>query len=33
MVEEYIVQQEGEPIHGDSQFVIDEDAELTPSRR
>ena len=25
MIEEYIAQQEGEPIHDDSQFVIAED--------
>jgi len=33
MVEEYIAEQEGEPIHDDSQFVIDETPKLPPSRR
>jgi putative transposase len=32
MIEEYIAEQEGEPIHDDSQFVIDEDMNLPPSR-
>jgi putative transposase len=33
MVQEYIAEQEGEPIQDDSQFVIDEDTKLPPSRR
>jgi len=33
MVEEYIAEQEGEPIHDESQFVIDENTKLPPSRR
>jgi putative transposase len=33
MVEEYIAEQEGEPLHDDSQFVIDEQSKLPPSRR
>lgn len=33
MIQEYIAEQEGEPIHDDSQFVIDEDTKLSPSRR
>ena len=33
MVEQYIAEQEGEPIHDESQFVIDEDKKLPPSRR
>jgi hypothetical protein len=33
MVEEYIAEQEGEPIHDESQFVIDENVKLPPSRR
>jgi hypothetical protein len=27
MIQEYIAEQEGEPIHDDSQFVIDEDTK------
>ena len=30
MVEEYIAEQEGEPMHEDSQFVIDETTNLPP---
>jgi putative transposase len=33
MVEEYIAEQEGEPIHDDSQFVIDEITSPLPSRQ
>ena len=33
MVVEYIADQEGEPMHDDSQFVIDETPNLPPSRR
>ena len=33
MVEEYIADQEGEPVHDDSQFVIDEITNLPPSKR
>jgi putative transposase len=33
MIQEYIAEQEGEPIQDDSQFVIDEDTKLPPSRR
>jgi putative transposase len=33
MVEQYIAEQEGEPIQDESQFVIDEDTKLPPSRR
>lgn len=33
MILEYIAEQEGEPIHDESQFVIDEDTKLPPSRR
>ncbi len=33
MVEEYIAEQEGEPMQDDSQFVIDETTNLPPSRR
>jgi putative transposase len=33
MVEEYIAEQEGEPMHDESQFVIDENTNLPPSRR
>jgi putative transposase len=33
MIEEYVAEQEGEPIHHDSQFVVDEDTKLPPSRR
>ena len=33
MVEQYIADQEGEPIHDESQFVIDENTKLPPSRR
>jgi REP-associated tyrosine transposase len=33
MVEQYIAEQEGEPIHDESQFVIDENTKLPPSRR
>ena len=33
MVREYIEQQEGEPVHDDSRFVIDSPTKLPPSRR
>jgi putative transposase len=33
MVEQYIAEQEGEPVHDESQFVIDENTKLPPSRR
>lgn len=33
MIEEYIAEQEGEPIQDDSQFVIDQDTNLPPRRR
>jgi hypothetical protein len=33
MVEEYIAEQEEEPMHDDSQFLIDEITNLPPSRR
>ena len=33
MIQEYISEQEGEPIQDDSQFVIDQDTKLPPSRR
>jgi len=33
MVREYIEQQEGEPVHDDSRFVIDNPTKLPPSRR
>jgi putative transposase len=33
MIQEYIAEQEGEPIQDDSRFVIDEDTKLPPSRR
>jgi REP element-mobilizing transposase RayT len=33
MVEEYIAEQEGEPIQDEGQFVIDETTKLPPSRR
>ena len=33
MVAEYIAQQEGEPVHDDSRFVIDKGPKLPPSRR
>jgi hypothetical protein len=33
MVEEYIAEQEEEPIHDESQFVIDQDTKLPPSRQ
>ena len=33
MVEQYIAEQEGEPIHDESQFVIDENTKLPPRRR
>jgi putative transposase len=33
MVEQYIAEQEGEPIQDESQFVIDEATKLPPSRR
>ena len=33
MVEQYIAEQEGEPIQDESQFVIDEDTKLPPSRQ
>jgi putative transposase len=31
MVKEYIAEQKGEPIHDESQFVIDENTKLLPS--
>jgi hypothetical protein len=31
MVEQYIAEQKGEPIHDESQFVIDENTKLSPS--
>ena len=33
MLREYIEQQEGEPVHDDSRFVIDNPTKLPPSRR
>jgi putative transposase len=33
MIQEYISEQEGEPIQDDSRFVIDEEKKLPPSRR
>lgn len=33
MVRDYIEQQEGEPVHDDSRFVIDNSTKLPPSRR
>ena len=33
MVQAYIAQQEGEPVHDDSRFVIDNPTKLPPSRR
>jgi len=33
MVRDYIEQQEGEPVHDDSRFVIDNPPKLPPSRR
>jgi putative transposase len=33
MIQEYIEEQEGEPIQDDSQFQIDDDSNLPPSRR
>ena len=33
MIEQYIAEQEGEPLQNESQFVIDEDTKLPPSRR
>ena len=33
MVQKYIAEQEGEPVHDDSRFVIDNPAKLPPSRR
>ena len=33
MIQEYIAEQEGEPVHDDSQFLIDPDTNLPPSRR
>jgi putative transposase len=33
MIQQYIAEQEGEPIQDDSRFVIDEDTKLPPSRR
>jgi putative transposase len=33
MVEEYIAEQEGEPVHDDRQFLIDDSPNLPPSRR
>ena len=33
MVQAYIAEQEGEPVHDDSRFVIDNPTKLPPSRR
>ena len=33
MIRDYIEQQEGEPLHDDSRFVIDNPPKLPPSRR
>jgi len=33
MVAKYIAEQEGEPVHDDSRFVIDNPTKLPPSRR
>jgi putative transposase len=33
MIEEYIAQQEGEPVHDDSRFRTDDTPNLPPSRR
>jgi putative transposase len=33
MVRAYIAEQEGEPMHDDSRFVIDNPTKLPPSRR
>ena len=33
MVKAYIAEQEGEPVHDDSRFVIDSSPKLPPSRR
>lgn len=33
MVQKYIAEQEGEPVHDDSRFVIDSSPKLPPSRR
>ena len=33
MVQKYIAEQEGEPVHDDSRFVIDSPTKLPPSRR
>ena len=33
MIQEYITEQEGEPMHDDSQFLIDDSQNLPPSRR
>jgi putative transposase len=33
MVQAYIAEQEGEPVHDDSRFVIDTPQKLPPSRR
>ena len=33
MVQDYIAEQEGEPVHDDSRFVIDNPVKLPPSRR
>ena len=33
MIQDYIRDQEGEPVHDDSQFQIDEGSNLPPSRR
>jgi putative transposase len=33
MVAKYIAEQEGEPVHDDSRFVIDNPEKLPPSRR
>ena len=33
MIQRYIAEQEGEPVHDDSRFVIDNAAKLPPSRR
>jgi len=33
MIQKYIAEQEGEPMHDDSRFVIDNPTKLPPSRR
>lgn len=33
MIQDYIASQEGEPIHDDGQFLIDDQEKLPPSRR